>query len=151
MEIAKEYFKNGGDKILINANLSEKKLFKLVLLNYGKQSIVLTLGYKKEENEYFAYRKCGSELIKIDFKFMLKKIINFPVGEIILNSNDNDGTGAGLDFKILEQIPKENKKSIILSGGCGNAKHFAEGLINKKVDAISTSNLFNFVGDGLKN
>ena len=32
----------------------------------------------------------------------------------------------------------------------GNYKHFIDILISNKVSAISTSNLLNFVGDGLK-
>ena len=68
----------------------------------------------------------------------------------MLNSIDRDGTGNGLDFKVLNFLPKSVNKSIIISGGSGNSIHISEGLNNKKVDAVSTANLLNFVGDGLK-
>ena len=61
-----------------------------------------------------------------------------------------DGTGNGLDFSILEFLPKKINKSVIISGGCGNAKHIFEGINKKNIDAVSTANLLNFVGDGLK-
>ena len=41
-------------------------------------------------------------------------------------------------------------KPIIFSGGAGNYRHFIDILNSKKISAISTSNLLNFVGDGLK-
>ena len=37
-----------------------------------------------------------------------------------------------------------------MSGGAGNNKHLISGLSMEKVDAVCTSHLFNFVGDGLK-
>lgn len=33
-------------------------------------------------------------------------------------------------------------------GGVGNAKHMTETLNHSRVDAISTANLLNFIGDG---
>ena len=68
----------------------------------------------------------------------------------MLNSIDQDGTGHGLDFKVLKNLPKKVEKSIIISGGCGNSHHISEGLDHEKIDAVSTANLLNFVGDGLK-
>ena len=50
---------------------------------------------------------------------------------------------------MLDLIPKNFNRSIILSGSTGNFIHIYEGLGKRKVDAISTANLLNFVGDGL--
>ena len=38
----------------------------------------------------------------------------------------------------------------ILSGGAGKYQHFIEGLENKKVDAVATAHLFNFIGNSLE-
>ena len=52
-------------------------------------------------------------------------------GEIILNSIENDGTGNGLDLKIINKIPNNwKKKPILLMGGAGKPEHIAEGLKN---------------------
>ena len=67
----------------------------------------------------------------------------------MFNSIDRDGTGQGLDLKIIDKLGNI-KKPIILSGGAGNYKHFIKILNSSKISAISTSNLLNFVGDGLK-
>ena len=36
-----------------------------------------------------------------------------------------------------------------MSGGCGNANHIKFGLEDNNIQAVSTANLLNFVGDGL--
>ena len=74
--------------------------------------------------------------IEDDVKKYLNKVSKLPVGEIYLNSIDKDGTGMGLDFSILNFLPKYNNKSIIMSGGSGNSAHIADGLKNNNIDYI---------------
>jgi cyclase len=76
--------------------------------------------------------------------------MDLPIGEVMLNSIDKDGTGQGLDMALLTLLPNDISKPLILTGGVGNASHLAVGLSDAKVDAVNTANLFNFVGDGLR-
>jgi len=103
--------------------------------------------YKKKIKIFY---NNGSNQYKKDLSIFLKKIKNFPVGEIFINSIDRDGTGMGLDLNILKYIPKNYVKPIIFSGGCGNAIHIEKGLMQKKINAVATANLFNFINEGLK-
>jgi len=73
------------------------------------------------------------------------------VGEIYLNCIDRDGTGQGYDFNTLDLLPTNWNLPVIIAGGVGNAKHFAAGLAEPRIDAVATANLFNFVGNGLMN
>ena len=76
------------------------------------------------------------------------KMKNIKFGEIIFNSIENDGTGNGLDLRILRKIPEDWKKTNSLMGGAGKPEHIAEGLKNDDVSGIITANLFNFLGKG---
>ena len=150
-ENAKKLFFNGADKVLINSAIFKNDIILNQIADvYGEQSIVGGIDLKKENNNYEILINNGTEKIENIIECSLKKITKLPVGEIYLNSIDKDGTGMGLDFKLLDLIPSNNLKPIILSGGCGNVKHFEEGLKNHKVYAIATANLFNFIGDGLE-
>ena len=40
---------------------------------------------------------------------------------------------------------------LIIVGGAGNEQHLIEGLKIEDVNAVSTANLFNFIGNGLPN
>jgi imidazole glycerol-phosphate synthase subunit HisF len=51
---------------------------------------------------------------------------------------------------LLDQLPSDWSVPVILAGGAGNASHLAAALADHRVDAVATANLFNFVGDGLK-
>ena len=37
-----------------------------------------------------------------------------------------------------------------MCGGAGNSNHLSLGLKHPRIDAVSTANLLNFVGDGLQ-
>ena len=147
-EKAQNLLTNGADKDLINTNLKEK-LLKNISEVYGEQSIVAGIDYINVKNKKKVLKENGTNEIKDDIKKYLNKVSKLPVGEIYLNSIDKDGTGMGLDFSILDFLPKNNNKSIIMSGGSGNSTHIANGLKNNSIDAVATANLLNFVGDGL--
>ena len=80
----------------------------------------------------------------------IEQVTQDPVGELYLNSMDRDGTGQGYDLRLLDLLPANMPKPVILAGGVGNASHLAAGLADPRVDAVATAHLFNFVSDGLK-
>ena len=70
-------------------------------------------------------------------------------GELLINSIDGDGTGHGLDFRILEALPLILEQQVVLMGGVGKPSHIVEALEHSQVDAVATANLLNFIGNGL--
>jgi len=150
LDDAKYFLSNGSDKILINSEIHKNKdVINKISEFYGEQSIVLGVDIKKIDNQYFIFTNNGKEKAEENTKIIFEKVSKLKFGEIFINSIDKDGTGTGLDFDILNFIPKSFKKPIIISGGSGNFNHIFEGLNKKGVSAVSTSNLLNFVGDGL--
>ena len=101
-------------------------------------------------NKFYFYVKNGNFKIQLKTNEIFKTLSKLPIGEVILNSIDNDGTGNGFDFSILKHLPKNFEKPIIYAGGAGNHKHLIEALKHIKIDSISTANLLNFVGNGLQ-
>lgn len=149
--LARAFLENMSDKILINTSLFENHEIICEISNrYGSQSIIAALDYKYEKNKKIILKNNANIKVNSNFNKILKFVNNLDVGEILINSVDKDGTGQGLDVNLLEKLPKLNKP-LILSGGAGNYKHFIDILTSNKVSAISTSNLLNFVGNGLKN
>ena len=147
------FFLNGADKILLNTSIYDKKLMQEISEIYGEQAISIMIDYMRSENNDIndIYINCGTE-----YKTNLKSFFdsyyeNIPCGEIILNSIEDDGTGNGLDLKVIEKIPKSlNNKSLLLMGGAGKAEHIVDGLSFKNISGIVTANLFNFLGTGLE-
>jgi len=149
MQDARKILRSGADKIVLNTALFEDfKLIQDLSKEFGQQCIVGSLDIKKN-SKYEIFTQSGSK--KIEEINLIQDLINSGfVGEIYLNSIDQDGTGQGFDLDLLELLPSENKIPIILAGGVGNSSHLSQGMSSSKVDATATANLFNFVGDGLK-
>jgi len=150
IEIAKKYVNSGADKLVINSSLINEYLLKEIAEIFGNQCLVASIDYTRNKNNYNFFTNSGKYQYQIKVSDLFKKLLMLPVGEILLNSIDKDGTGSGYDFKILNKIPENFFKPIIFSGGAGNYKHLLEALKKKKIDSVSTSNLLNFLGNGLE-
>ncbi|MAQ88920.1 MAG: imidazole glycerol phosphate synthase cyclase subunit [Rhodopirellula sp.] len=148
---AEYLFSNGADKIVINSILeTDQRLVSDIISKYGSQSVIASIDYKvndKKSEVPFIFN--GKRAVDYLLKDYMHKIISMNVGEIYLNSIDRDGTGNGYDFDTVENLITDVEIPVILAGGAGNPNHLLEGLSKANIDAASTANLLNFVGDGL--
>jgi cyclase len=152
VEHARTLLRSGADKVVVNTPLYETNEFITELASgFGQQCIVASMDIKRApDGSYQAWAECGSKCLVGSAARWIEEVTNSTVGEIYLNSIDRDGTGQGYDLGLLDQLPADMPKPVILAGGVGNATHLAEGLTDPRVDAVATAHLFNFVGDGLK-
>jgi len=149
-ESAQSLFQNGADKIILNTVLSSSpELVKELVSIYGSQAIVASIDYRVENNRIRIYIENGQIIINSNIESYLEYVQSLGVGEIYFNSIDKDGTGFGYDFSSIEFIMEKVNCPLIIAGGAGNYSHFEEALQNKKISAIATANLYNFMGDGL--
>ena len=79
---------------------------------FGEQCLIGSVDYTRDKKFKFL-TKNGKQQNKIKTKELFDKVFVLPVGEIILNSIDKDGTGNGFDYSILNLIPKKFLKPII--------------------------------------
>jgi cyclase len=148
---AKFFLKNICDKVVVNTGLFSKNADFMFEISdfFGSQSIIASVDFRNIKNHKYIFKSNGLIETKIKLEVFLKRLNQYQIGDILVRSIDRDGTGQGLDPSILNDL--NLKKPYIISGGCGNYKHFIDFLKNDKISGISTSNLLNFVGDGLKN
>lgn len=152
IEDGRKLLLSGADKIVVNTPLfSDFELVKNLAREFGQQCIVGSVDMKKDiKGGYKIFTNSG--LTEVPFLPMkaLDWIEQRYVGELYMNSINQDGTGQGYDFEMLNQLPIDCTIPVILAGGVGNGSHLASGLENERVDAVATAHLFNFVGDGLE-
>ncbi len=149
---AKLLFNSGADKLILNSILHTRPdLVKDLVKQYGSQSLVASIDYRKLDGTITAFTNDGTKKIDMNIVDYLNYVENLDIGEIYLNSIDRDGTGFGYDFSTIDDLANQLKKPLIIAGGAGNADHLIQGLKREKVDAVATANLFNFIGDGLVN
>jgi len=141
--------KSGADKLVLNTTIyTNVNLVKSLVKTYGSQCIICSIDYKVINGEIVVFIENGSKPLKIDFQSYLKHVDSLKVGEIYLNSIDQDGTGQGYLLDVVDKASEELTTPLILAGGAGNYEHFIEGLSKTMVDAVATANLFNFIGNG---
>jgi cyclase len=144
-------FEKGADKIIINtAFYKETDLIKNIVDVYGSQSLIASIDYKGsglENSEVFINN--GSTKIDLRINDCVDKFEKLGAGELFINSIDRDGLGYGYDFKTLEEIYLISKIPIICGGGADNYIELLNGVNSKFTNGVSTSHLFNFIGDGL--
>jgi len=126
LEDAKKLFSLGIEKIVLNTSAIENfDLVKQLVQNYGSQSVVFCLDIKKSffgKYEVFSYS--GTKKIKIPPIELAKKMHELGVGEIIINSIDNDGLMQGYDLKIIEEITSQLSIPVIACGGAKGLEDF---------------------------
>ena len=152
IDYGRRLLRSGADKIVLNSALFDAPdLVGSLAREFGQQCIVGSVDLKRiEKDSYRIFTDMGSRVINQQPPQALEWIKEERVGELYINSIDQDGTGQGYDLGILNQLPTNCPIPIILAGGVGNATHLAEGIADPRVDAVATANLFNFVGDGLQ-
>lgn len=152
IDAARNLLRSGADKVVVNSSLYEDKGFIQHLASeFGQQCVVASMDIKSSTDKGFqVWSECGSVCQNGSAANWIEHVSQASVGEFYLNSMDRDGTGQGYDLRLLDLLPKNLSKPVILAGGVGNATHLAEGLADSRVDAVATAHLFNFVGNGLK-
>ena len=152
IETARNLLRSGADKVVVNSTLYEKNGFVSHLASeFGQQCVVASMDIKSApDGTYQAWSECGSQCQPSAAASWIEQVTQDAIGELYLNSMDRDGTGQGYDLRLLDLLPANMPKPVILAGGVGNASHLAGGLADPRVDAVATAHLFNFVGDGLK-
>tara|TARA_R110000822_G_scaffold310479_1_gene443394 strand:+ start:10911 stop:11678 length:768 start_codon:yes stop_codon:yes gene_type:complete len=152
IEDAELLFNSGADKVILNSALYESpELAKSIIEKYGSQSLVASVDYKLVNDVPVVYIKDGSVPIAVSLDEYLIFLQQLGVGEILLNSIQQDGTGFGYDISTIQKYSQSISVPLLVMGGAGNEQHLLEGLRQDGVSAVVTANLFNFIGNGLPN
>lgn len=149
---ARTLLRSGADKIVINTPLfGDGELVGDLAVEFGQQCIVGSVDVKRHAgDDCQIYTEQGECKVENNFVESIQTLQSQLIGELYLNSIDQDGTGQGYDMTLLDQIPAPFSIPLILAGGVGNASHLMEGISDQRVDAVATAHLFNFVGNGLQ-
>jgi cyclase len=149
---ARQLLRSGADKIVVNSPLFDRlELVNELAQEFGQQCVIASVDMKRHRADgYRIFTESGTRPIEQEPRTALHWLGAQWVGELYLNSIDQDGTGQGYDLALLDQLPATCSVPVIMAGGVGNGAHLALGLADPRVDAVATAHLFNFVGDGLQ-
>ena len=130
--------RSGADKVAINtAAIKNPSIISKVSNKFGSSTIVLSLQAKKMGDTWEAYFDNGRERSYLDAVEWAKKAEGLGVGEIMVTSIDNDGTGRGFDIELIDSIMNTVEVPVIASGGMGSLNDLGKLLSQTTVDAIA--------------
>ena len=134
----------GCDKVSVNsAALKRPDLIDEGAKRFGAQCIVVAIDVKKTGDRYNVYLNGGRVDTGIDAVEWAKEAVDRGAGEILLTSMDTDGTKAGFDLPITEQISSLVNVPVIASGGAGTMEHIKKAF-EHGADAALAASIFHF-------
>ena len=135
----------GCDKVSVNsAAIKRPELIDEGAKRFGSQCIVTAIDVKQnEKGSYNVYLNGGRVDTGIDALEWAKEVVDRGAGEILLTSMDADGTKAGFELNITEQISKAVNVPVIASGGAGTMEHIKEAF-EHGADAALAASIFHY-------
>ena len=148
VEQARQIIKLGAEKLAISsAAINNLPLLKEIGNAVGMQSVVVVIDVKKNgKGLYDVYIRNGKEKVDINFEEYLKRLNSINVGEIVINSIDNDGMLKGYDIELAKLARNLTEMPITILGGAGTYAHLKEMISMFKIIGVAAGSLFVFKG-----
>ena len=145
---AKKIFSLGVEKVSISsAAISNPNLIKEIVKKVGSQSMVVVLDVKKfDNNSYNIWINNGKKNTEISLIPFLKKIQDLGVGEIVINSIDNDGVMDGYDLNLIDNVYSNISIPLTILGGAGTLDDIKKIIKKYKIIGLGAGSLFVFKG-----
>lgn len=135
----------GADKIcvnsLLNSNLSKINEVSMI---FGRQSIVASIDIKEINGKKRAFNYLNQSILDYNYLEFAKNLEDIGVGEIFINSVDNDGKKQGYDLDLIGSFANAVKIPVIGCGGAGSPRHMLELLKETNVGGAVAGNFFHF-------
>ncbi|MDR2747671.1 MAG: imidazole glycerol phosphate synthase subunit HisF [Treponema sp.] len=158
VEDMREAMNAGADKVSVcTSALARPELLAEMARAYGRQCVVLSIDAKRVELPrhgnfrqgersftWHAYSHGGRTDTGIDALAWAVQAVELGAGEILLNSIDADGTGAGYDLELTAAVLEAVPAPVIASGGAGNLDQIAGVLKDPGADAALVASLLHF-------
>jgi cyclase len=146
---AEAVFQAGADKIAINsAAVKDSTLIGKIAARFGSQAVVVAIDARRVNGGFEVFVAGGRTPTGRDAILWAREAAACGAGEIMLTSMDRDGTKAGFDCELTQQVADAVSIPVIASGGAGSPQHFIEVFQSGRADAALAASIFHF---GLEN
>ena len=141
---AKKIFDLGIEKIILNSICYENiNLIKEISTVYGRQSVVVSIDYKKNIFGKFKFiSKSLKKKNKINSQNHLKLLKEIGIGELLVTCINNNGSFMGYDYSLLSSL-KELDIPIVINGGLSSISDMEEAF-QKGYNAVAGTSFFVF-------
>ena len=112
---------------------------------FGNQCIVGVMDARRSRGGgHRVYVDGGRKQTGIDARDYAKRLAEHDVGEILVQSIDNDGTREGYDLELIDAVGEAVGCPVIALGGAGHPEHLRAALSRDHVSAAAAANFFHY-------
>jgi len=148
LEQIRSILEAGAEKVILNTIAYENsKFLKEAADAFGSSTISVCVDIKKSffgKNTIFI--NSGRKSINESISDYVKNIELLGVGEVIIQSIDNDGAMCGYDSKLINEISCKLSIPVVALGGAGNLLHLKELYSKVPVNGLAAGSMFVYHG-----
>lgn len=136
----------GADKVAINtAAFDDADLIGLAAQRFGSQCIVASIDARiTDRGGWEVFVDGGRRATGFDPAAWAQEMERRGAGEILLNSIDRDGSGAGYDLALVKHVADAVNVPVVACGGVGGYEHFPLAISESGAAAAAAANIFHF-------
>lgn len=149
VEQARKIISLGAEKVALSYSaLNNINLCQEIGSIIGNQSVVVVIDVKKKKllGGYDIYTHNGTRKSKWKLNDFILKLEEIGVGEIVINSIDNDGVMQGYDLPLIENIREKCSMPITVIGGASSLQNIKDLISKFKIIGAAAGSLFVFKG-----
>lgn len=149
VEQAKKIISLGAEKVaLSSAAVYNVNILKAIGEAVGIQSVVVVLDVKKRGllGSYEIFTHNGKKASGVKLKEFLKQINEIGIGEVVVNSIEDDGKMTGFDFKLFDIVRQIVDTPMTILGGAGSIDDIEKAVRRYKTVGVAAGSLFVFKG-----
>lgn len=149
VEHAKRIIHLGAEKVALSSAVIENpSLVVDIARAIGVQSVIVVLDVKKKGllGKYQVFTHNGTKATGKDPRELAIQFEALGVGEVVLNSIDNDGMMNGYDFKLIDLVRDAISVPITVVGGASTLDDIKKVIEKYKVIGVAAGSLFVFKG-----
>ena len=145
---ADRIFNLGVEKIaLSSAAVNNPELISEISNMVGSQSVVAVLDVKKNMfGKYEIVTHNAKNKVSGNIETVINQLIERGVGELVINSVDQDGVMKGYDFTLLDRVYKMTSVPLTILGGAGSISDITAAVEHYKIIGVAAGSLFVFKG-----
>jgi imidazole glycerol-phosphate synthase subunit HisF len=138
----------GSEKVVINTYAAENPDFiREAADEFGSSTIVVSIDVKRNLfGKELTYIYSGKKPTKFDPVTFARLMENNGVGEIIINSIENDGIMKGYDIDLIRRVSEAVRIPVVALGGAGNYDDLHKGIVEGFASALAAGSMFVYHG-----
>lgn len=146
---ARQIINLGAEKVaLSSAAVENPQLVSDIAAAVGQQSVIVVIDVRKKGllGKYEVFTHNGTKPTGKSPREFSQELERLGVGEIVVNSIDNDGAMKGFDLKLIQSVRDAVNVPMTVLGGAGNLSDIKDIINRFGIIGVAAGSLFVFKG-----